>query len=131
MGLLGNVFAKPFCRLTSTLAIYVLLFGLVASIDSANNRSVFLFICFIYAFILIIFSFLIANDNKGTFESYKHGIRGTCAIFGMLMIIGVGVFVENAPNAPTVGNSIYYSPAEKKQAWNAVALGSLMLLFVV
>lgn len=128
----GELFAKPFCRLTATLSVFIVLFGFVGIIENAGNKGTFFFFCVIYGMLMMGMALVIANSTSADFEKSKNTIRTVCIVSSILMLLTSGVFVQRAPTTRAASDktTMVYSDAEKSEVWVASALGTLMLCFI-
>ncbi len=135
MSLVGNIFAKPFCRLASTLAIFMLLFGLVALIENSSTKGAFFVCCSFFAGALLALAAFFAQDNdsnKNRFNDHQSYVYWTCLLMDLFIFIGIILIVQLAPTSRVVGDTQtrIYSNEEKTQVWVAYAIGTLMYLLV-
>jgi hypothetical protein len=132
MGVFGELFAKPFCRLTATLGVFVFLFGLVAMIENASNSMTFLLVCVIFSIVLVAMAGIVAN-SPGPFSRSKEFIMYTCPIVSVVMILFAGIVVQRAPTSRAAEDNLtlIYSKTQKREVWVACTIGSLMLFLTM
>jgi hypothetical protein len=136
MSLTGNIFAKPFCRLASTIAVFLFLFGLVALIENSSSGGTFFVFCTLFALVLFGLAGFIAKDSDGTentFSLWQNNIYAICTGTIILMFVGAITFVQIAPTSRPDGDTItrFYTDHEKAQVWVAYAISTLMYLLVI
>ena len=135
MSLIGNIFAKPFCRLASTLALFMFLFGLVGMIENSNSAGSFFVCCTLFAIALFALAAFFAQDNdtnKNRFNESQNNVYWTLIIFNLAILFGIIAIVQQAPTSRVDGDTRtrIYSDAEKTQVWVSYAIGTLMYLLV-
>jgi len=124
---LGEMFAKPFCRFASMMGVFFVLFGLVAVIDNPGSNYPFLFVSCVIGFTFLMIA-LAGAYNDGSFEA-KSSTLIMGSVFGFMFAMTMTFFVVGAPthNAPGE-NSYTFSPYSKGMTGLALGYGGFIMI---
>jgi hypothetical protein len=125
--ILGEMFAKPFCRFASMMGVFFVLFGLVAVIDNPGSNYPFLFVACVIGFTFLMIS-LAGAYNDGSFEA-KSSTLIMGSVFGFVFAMTMTFFVVGAPTHNDEGeNSYTFSPYSKGMTGLALGYGGFIMI---